>query len=358
MNRVLTATLLFGLFVLAAGAEAQAQSKESKVRYRDRTSGKEITQTGVIKDESLAGLDFKPSNGPDKKIAATDVIDVEYSVPILVKQDLLRAVRLEGEGKPAESIEQYQKVLAKVTDEPAKRHLEFKIAGLTARLAAADDQQLKPAVDALLKFKSAHPGGWQVAHLPKLLIPLQLKADDLDGAQKTLAEIAALPKVPKDLQVECNVMLANVLVTAKKYGEAEKRLQRLINELPADDPQRQRLQISLAECLAAGKKVPEAEKMLQAVVAKASSPDVKAAAYNTLGDCFQQAGENRKAMWNYLFVHVLYHQNKEEHARALYNLYKVFKELKDDKKAEECRETLEKDKTLAGKYQDLLQKDK
>jgi len=53
-------------------------------------------------------------------------------------------------------------------------------------------------------------------------------------------------------------------------------------------------------------------------------------------------------------VDVIYHQNREEHAKALYYLYKVSKEMKDDTRANQFLDVLEQDKDLAGtEYQRL-----
>ena len=52
----------------------------------------------------------------------------------------------------------------------------------------------------------------------------------------------------------------------------------------------------------------------------ADDDKLKALAYNTLGDYYQQAKQPDEAFWNYLRVDVLFNQDREEHARALYNL--------------------------------------
>ena len=66
------------------------------------------------------------------------------------------------------------------------------------------------------------------------------------------------------------------------------------------------------------------------------------------------AGRLEDALWAYLWVDVVYHQNRQEHAKALYHLYKLFKDRQDEAKAKQCKERLEKDKQFAGlEYQRL-----
>ena len=53
-------------------------------------------------------------------------------------------------------------------------------------------------------------------------------------------------------------------------------------------------------------------------------------------------------------------KEQDEHAKALYYLYKVFKELRPDSPhAAQCRDILEKDKQFAGtEYQKLIASEK
>lgn len=356
MKRFATVLAGFCLVVLADGPTALAQQTlASKVRYY--LKGKEESVTGPIVEETLEAVTVKGT--PNKKIPAHEVIDVEYPSPNpKLTNDLRIARNSELEKKYEDALKQYEALLPKFTDVRLKRHTEFKIACMYVKLAATDNKQVRPAIDQLLKFKKTYPDAWQLLGFLKLLIPLQIKNNDLDGAQKTLDDLAALPKAPADFRQQCELMGVDLMIRSKKFPEAEKRLQEMLKALPAADPRVPQMKARLAECYTANKKFPEAEKELRSVIDTASTPEAKALAYNTLGDYNQQNGNPREAMWNYLFVHILYNQNKEEHARSLYNLYKVSKELKDDKKAQLYRSILEKDKQFAGRYQELIQKEK
>ena len=60
----------------------------------------------------------------------------------------------------------------------------------------------------------------------------------------------------------------------------------------------------------------------------------------TLGQCCRDNGEPRDAMWAFLYVDVLYNQNKDEHQRAIKNLAEVFKQLNDAKKQKQYADML------------------
>lgn len=354
---LIAACAVVGLTLLGSRA-AFAQSKDARVHFRDHT-GRDEAVSGQIRKESLSEITVKPNNGLERKIPVASVVDVEYPIPSFqLSRDLRTARNNELAGKLDQALKQYHDLLPRLPDSPLKRHTEYTVARLTARSADTDASQLKSAIDLLQAFKTKYPDCWELASYPELLIPLQLRAGDTAGAQKSLAELAALPGLPPERRLECQIQSVKLLAAQDKIAEAEKRILDLARTLPADDPQALRLRITLAECWAAGKRLPDAEKELQAILAKTNNPDLKAYAYNALGEAYERGGDPRKAMWNFLFVDVMYNQNKQEHARALYHLYKVFRDLKDDKKAQQCRDLLEKDKQLAGRYQDLILKEK
>ena len=69
---------------------------------------------------------------------------------------------------------------------------------------------------------------------------------------------------------------------------------------------------------------------------------------NAFGDYFRARKQDEDAFWHYLRVDVLFAGDKEEHAKALYWLSKLFESVKKDKiKAQECVEKL-KSKDLDG----------
>jgi tetratricopeptide (TPR) repeat protein len=342
MKRVAMAALLLGLFVYVNDGPAQVGGKEVKLKYRVKDSGKEDEITGTIQEESAEGIALKTSKGP-KRIPAEDILDVDYPSPNFAEsQTLRRAQKAEKDRKLEEALSQYQKIKP-TTDKRFTRHVEYKIALITAKLADSDETQVKPAIELFEKYVKNHPDSWQIINVPKTVIPLQIRIRDIEGAQRILDTLSASQKLPPGLRQEVNVMTARILMEGRKYDEAEKKLADLL-KTTKDEGQLLRLRISHAECLAASNKVPQAKTELQEVIAKTNNPDTKAAALNTLGECLKNNNEAREAMWNFLFVDVLYNQNKDEHYRAIKNLAEVFKTLNDNKRAEYYADLLKKDK--------------
>src|SRR5262249_51221750 len=149
----------------------------------------------------------------------------------------------------------------------------------------------------LAQFKKEHADGWQIGSCAKLLARLQLDKGDFEGALKTYSDLAALPGLSKETKQECDLLAARAMIRAKKLDEAEKRLQAIMQALPAEDPQAVRARIHLAECRGASGKLDDAVRSLEELIAKMSDSELKALAYNTLGDCYRYNNKPKDALW-------------------------------------------------------------
>src|SRR5262249_39509308 len=204
-----------------------------------------------------------------------------------------------------------------------------------AQQAEAESTLVDTAIDKLATFKKEHPESWQISSACRSLAALYMAKRDWENAQKTYQDLAKTPNVSEEIVLECNLALAQVLVRAQKYPEAVAKLTELEKTTPADTPQAIRLQITKAQCLAASNKMAEAATQLEGIIAKSTDKDIIANAYNTLGDCYRNANppQLRAAMWEYLYVDLIYSQNRQEHAKAVYHLARLFHDLNDDKRA-------------------------
>jgi tetratricopeptide (TPR) repeat protein len=103
--------------------------------------------------------------------------------------------------------------------------------------------------------------------------------------------------------------------------------------------------LAKAENLAALKKYKEAETLLREAIAGSPAEDAtaQATAYNTLGDCFRAANRPKDALIAYLHTDLLYAKNKEEHPRALYRIQSLFRQLKQDGRADEFAQRLKQE---------------
>jgi tetratricopeptide (TPR) repeat protein len=357
MKHILLAAIISVCLSLMPGSWARAQER---VRFYDRKAKppKEVTIVGVIQEESPARIRIKPTRGEARTIPVNnDLIDVEYQVPNLLSQDYRKAHNreldfLKPTTAPAEknaalteAIDLYQKLLPQLKDDKVKVHVQFKIAKLLANQAELDSTVSNAAIDKLAAFKKEHPDSWQITSAARSLAGLYVAKKDWENALKTYQDLTKTPGVSSEIVQECDLALAQVLVRAEKYNEAVAKLTELEKTVPSGTPQAVRLQITKATCLAATNKIPEAMKQLEEIVAKTSDKDLIAAAYNAMGDCYRNANppQPRAAMWNYLWVDLIYPQNPKEHAKAVFHLSRLFHEFNDDKRAKVYEEKLAKD---------------
>jgi tetratricopeptide (TPR) repeat protein len=354
----LSAPLFFAVFgLLAVSSWASAQDK---VRFYDRKlkQPKEVTIIGTIQEESPARIRIKPARGEARTVPVNnDLIDVEYQVPNLLSQDYRKAHNQELEflkptASPGEknvaltgAIDLYQKLYPQLKDEKIKRHIQFKIARLLANQAELDSSQVSAAIDKLAAFKRDHPDSWQITEAARRLASLYEVKKDWDNALKTYQDLTKTPGVSSEIIQECDAAMAQVLVRAQKYDQAIAKLTELEKTVPSGTLQAIRLQITKATCWAATNQIDKAIKQLEEIVSKTSDKDLIAACYNAMGDCYRNATppQPRAAMWDYLYVDLIYSQSPKEHAKAVFHLSRLFREFSDEKRAKIYEEKLAKD---------------
>ena len=317
---------------------------------------------GKVEVESAQGV---KTSGAKEMIPAEDVFDVAYEVmPLEIRLNAYRpAVDADHKGVKAAkggtrkgfidvALKKYQETLAGLTAGQTypQRNIEFRIAYLRA-LLAEDDPKDEPArtlaIVKLKEFKTKYPSSWQIGRALKTLAELQVEAKDYAEAEQTYRELAEA-SVSEALKENAALMAATVPVRAGNFAAAEKNLQTLIASLPKGSRQSQRVQVALGEALIAAKKLEPAKGVLQQVIDETKDRDMKAAAYNNLGLCLYTDAKYQEARWDFLWVDVMFNQDKAEHAKALYYLWKIAEHLGETQRARDSLDLLLNDRQLAG----------
>ena len=215
----------------------------------------------------------------------------------------------------------------------------------------------EPAIKRLSAFKARHPNSWQLTACLELLGRLQVDAKQYQDAEETYLELAQAD-VPEDTKQEAQLWAAQVGIKAGKNQAALAKLQKLEAKLPKDSKYRGRAKIAEADCLLAAKKDAEAVALLRQVIKETSDKTLKAQAYNTLGVSYFNGEYLKEARWDFLWVNVVYNQDRAEHAKSLYYLWKIFDKLDEKDRAQECRDALIADRAFVGlEWQRLAQKE-
>lgn len=274
---------------------------------------------------------------------------------LTVPADQVVAVRYDGQpasmalaesreagGQLAEAADLYRKAAGEVAAKPlVKQAAQFKQADLTASLALADPARNAEAVALLDAFLKAVPAGRQTASALETLARLQLQKGDYTRVDRTIADLAKLPRGAE----RAGLLKARVAARRGDHAAAVDRLDRLVKSAPEGSPIQREARLAHAESLAALKKTSEAEAEILGVIKALPAEDVAAqsVAYNTLGDCLRLAGRPKDALLAYLHTDVLYAKDKEQHPRALAQISHLWRELKRDDRADEVWQRLKKD---------------
>jgi tetratricopeptide (TPR) repeat protein len=255
------------------------------------------------------------------------------------------------------ALDSFEKAFLKATDKRIKAHLDFKLGYLRGKKALEDNSDPKIAIARLRDFATKNPGAWQIARTLTLLAKLQSDSKDFQGAELSFAEIAKLD-VTEETKNEARLQGALINLQLGKVAVAESKLEELLKALPKGSKSHTRALIAKGECLIAGKKSPEAVAVFkQAINESGDDKSVKASAYNALGVHLYETDQLKEARWEFLWVDVVYNQDRPEHARALYYLCHVFEKLGELEKAAQCRATL-LDPAFGGtEFQRKLQKE-
>jgi hypothetical protein len=364
MKHLVRLSVLAVLFCVVDAAAQPKGATDVKITYRDPESGQETSNAGKIVSETLDGVTFAlKAGGKNVVIPALNVIDMDFELPDFTSKQNYRKVRnAEKEGDFATALTGYQAFTkTKYTDPALNRYFQYRIVLVHTEMARKDGKHLKDAAKQWADFKKSNANTWQIMHMPRLLLPLYFKNDDTNGARGLMEEMLALPTLPADMKLEFTRKSLELFLREKKYKEAEGKLLSLIKPLGPDDPARLKLELTLAECRALDGRTKDAEEALRAILDRAKTPETKAIAYNGLSELFIKAGDAKsleQAKWNLLYIEMLYNQSREERARALYNLSKVFTLLKEPSKANRFRDLLINDADLAGEYQDTAKAEK
>jgi len=310
---------------------------------------------GAIKTESASGVVV----GKDT-IAAADIIDILYAAEEVsiggpyaaaktAERDSLDASKdaKTRKDKLQLAIDKYQESIGKVADPKAKRHFTFKAGYLQARMAMEAGGDSATAIASLQDFKTKFPSSWQIAQAMQTLAQLQTAAGQYPDAAATYEELADMD-IGEEAKVQALIQSASTFIKAKDYDTASKKVEALRAKIGAGSPSAVRADILQGQVLAAKGDLDGAMTLLRGIVNKSADKGVKAAAYNTLGECLMGKEQYKDARWEFLWVDLVYNQDRNEHAHALFNLAKTFDVLGEGDRALECRELLANDSIFAG----------
>ncbi len=361
--------LLPGFAACVLALPASAQVTNDRVFYMDRAQeGKVVTVEGVAKESASSVQVLAPA--PDSKvkvtISAADMVRIDYgAVPGVDRTGQLAAITLESGADAAKTLAEYRKLLTApgATANPkSKRYLEFRELVWSAKAADAktgDDFKLegKKVADRLAAFSKANAASWETWSTARTAARYYCELDDSSAAADAISSLAGNAALTPELRHEARLVEVGYLIRADKRLDAEAVLKGLAADkaFPETGGLRERLGI-FEEVVkaplppAASKpgdapvpqeavdariaKVKESAAKIEALIAKAKDLQARGAGYGALGEVLVRHGLMREAMWAYLWVDVVYNQDRDEHVKAVGRLVQIFGALKEKEKGD------------------------
>jgi tetratricopeptide (TPR) repeat protein len=291
---------------------------------------------GQIISESPNSVRIKPNTGAEQDIPVDQIESVTYTGQ---PASLPLAESRESNGALTEALEQYKKAVTESASKPLiNQAAQYGQARILYELAKADPARADEAIAAMDAFVKAHRSSRHLGPALEALARLTLQKGQADRAEQALNSLSAIPWAAD----RAAVLKARVLAGKGQRDEALQAIDKLIASSPKGSARTDEARLARAELLAAAGQFAEAEQTVRAVIADTNPElaDLQALAHNTLGDCLRSAGKQKDALFAYLETDILYDQDKEQHARALYQIAQLWRDLKQQARADETMSRL------------------
>jgi outer membrane protein assembly factor BamD (BamD/ComL family) len=334
----------FALAVLMAVVATQTFVRgQDKVERKDKKGGSAIV-SGKILEESAAGVRVKLQGlGKEEVIPSNEVLRVSYGdVPAKASLDLGKLATAETNRDLPTLVKGYEGVQAlpemKSAPAAARRYIDYRVASLRAVTAETDDQ-LKAAIKGLADFVAAHPDSWEYPHAARQLGRLQADTGDYAAATRTF-EALEKANVPAEFKQDATAMLIDVAFQSENYKLGADRVEAVTKNPQAPQALRDRVAVYRLGLEGAKGDLAATIKKLEEAIAKTTDPSLRALAYNVMGDVYLAKDQKRDAMWSYLWVDMVYNQDRAEHVKAMTRLIKLFQGEMDADKVKLYQEKL------------------
>lgn len=359
-TRGVIALVLFAAVLDSAGRARQPAAAD-RVFYRDKKDGVVRNVAGELKPTPTG---YQVYSATDKKVVATvspaDVIRVAPGeIPGYEPTAVTDLVKLEDAGQWEKARATYQEMFNKAKSAPEKvrKYLEFRvgIAAAHAADAAADEAAARAkgeeAVKLLDNFLTGYKTGYEVYPAAETAARLQLslverKKDgdketerrQFDEAARTWGKLAKNAGLPPDLRTEAGLQEIDLKIRARQYSDAAALVGEMMKSAPAGSVKDRLAIYQLALNFVEKPNPADGVPPIEAAIAKTTDPMIRAAGYGMMGELYLAAGKPRDAMWQYLWVEVVYNRDKDEVLKALVRLADTFRMQGDEDRARQYRD--------------------
>lgn len=246
------------------------------------------------------------------------------------------------------ALEELKKIDLKKADtrvDMVKQEVEYYRALCQGQMALTEGGEKTAAENALRQFCTDHKESYHFYRAAELAGDVAAAAGRYADAAKYYNVVSQAPW--DDTRIRANVALARMLVGQAKFPEALEKYDAVTKDVdtPETGPYKQQAVVGRAVCLAETGKADEAIALItdaKGVINTNDPKDTKlmARAYNALGTAYARTNKKKDAILAFLHTDLLYFQDPDAHAEALYNLATLFQETNKSDRSIEARNTL------------------
>ena len=360
ISRVLGGVVVITVSLLiesAAGQQPTTAPDRVTVRNAAKKDGSTVTVEGKLK-LSPVGLQVLSGEKLDKAttISFADIVKFEPGdMPGINREDMLSQLKLESnrtrkDYETAKGV--YVNLLKKATGapEPTKRHLEYRAALMTTKIAdvSADDEKWAELAEIAAKewtgFLTGYKSGWEIWPAARAQARLFVEQNKFEEAAKLWGRMARNPDLPPDLKLEAAIEEIDAQFRAKAYSTAASLAVELAK---TTSPGAAQDKLAIYERAAKAAESGLKEDSLQVVVddikkriSASKDPSVRAVGFSVAGELYLLASRPRDAMWEFLTVETVYNTDRYEVLKAMCRLVQSFQAQMDEERPKQYREKI------------------
>lgn len=329
-------TILTGLLAVLCASSDSAWADKLNRKSDSKPLNGDVT--AATKDQ----VTIKDGIGKITTVETNDVVSVEWANG---PSTFPLGLGAEKGGKFDAAMENYTTALK---DTKAKGNIladiEFSVARTLAKQGMGGDRakldEGAKKLDAFLKARADHYRYYEAAIL---LGDVLTSKEDYEGANKAYERLAAA-KWP-DYKMAAKLAAGRVAVVKKDFAGALSIYEEVSNskaDSPAEIARKNQAVVGKASVLVAQQKHEDALKVVNAALETLNpdEPEAMAEAYVLQGDCLQAQSKVKEAILAYLHVPVLFENQRDMHARALFNLAQLWAKVDQPDRAEAAAKEL------------------
>jgi tetratricopeptide (TPR) repeat protein len=299
--------------------------------------------SGTVKSVTANDVTIE-AQGQPQKIPVTEIEAVEFEGEASEMKLARSALKTGGDQNAIKFLDTIKPET--VTRKEIKQDLAFYRAQAQARMALRGAGDVKKAGADVFAFVSANADSYHFLQAQEILGELLVADGNIPAALDAFTKLDQSPF--DEYKMRAGVARGRALMTQKNFPEALTEFDKVL-ALPFNpmtqkgtpsESQRFAAVLGKAQCQANTGGYEEAIKELEGNVIPNLNPEeskLQAAAYNTLGNCYNQKPDGKKpALLAFLHVDVLYNIVPSEHAEALWNLSNLWTELGKNERGQEC----------------------